>query len=372
MTKQEAMFKLALKEAGVMFKEEDIEIDHKKARNYYKDVEYNLIFPWSFVDKAKRLWREHRQFKYNFIGNITSQRKWVLNFESRNSFIKDSKLGRTLPKELFDEETYYNILADSEFTLCPAGSDADKGYVWTYRFFEAIMCGSIPVVDIIDHSTMDDFKFYTVGQKHLYDKSIVEYNYNNFIRKHVLPRNLVHENWFIYKDFYNFIISHLDFKRFAEVGVWKGDSLSYLASKVKNRKDAEVYGIDIFEDNYNFKKQPNLYKQIPFIYNEYQSTLKRHGVLNFVKTIKSLSWDAASLFNNNYFDFVFIDADHSYQSVKKDIVSWLPKVRSGGILAGHDYNPRANNGDVIRCVNEIFGKEVKTFPGFVWYIEKEL
>jgi len=36
-------------------------------------------------------------------------------------------------------------------------------------------------------------------------------------------------------------------------------------------------------------------------------------------------------------DFVFIDAGHSYQSCRRDIESWLPRIRPGGILCGHDY-----------------------------------
>lgn len=37
-------------------------------------------------------------------------------------------------------------------------------------------------------------------------------------------------------------------------------------------------------------------------------------------------------------DFVFIDADHTYEGCKKDILAWAPKVRSGGLIAGHDFN----------------------------------
>jgi len=37
-------------------------------------------------------------------------------------------------------------------------------------------------------------------------------------------------------------------------------------------------------------------------------------------------------------DFVFIDAMHTYEAVKEDIRAWFPKIRSGGIVAGHDYS----------------------------------
>jgi hypothetical protein len=55
------------------------------------------------------------------------------------------------------------------------------------------------------------------------------------------------------------------------------------------------------------------------------------------KILRLPSVEAAKLFNFEELDFVYIDAAHSYQSCMNDIVSWYPKVRTGGILAGHDY-----------------------------------
>lgn len=46
---------------------------------------------------------------------------------------------------------------------------------------------------------------------------------------------------------------------------------------------------------------------------------------------------AAEIFPNDYFDFVFVDGDHSFQSALDDFYAWWPKVKSGGWLFGHDY-----------------------------------
>ena len=52
-------------------------------------------------------------------------------------------------------------------------------------------------------------------------------------------------------------------------------------------------------------------------------------------------------------DFVFIDAEHSYESVKRDIAVWAPKVRKGGIVSGHDYYvTRSGNTGVVDAVDE--------------------
>jgi hypothetical protein len=54
--------------------------------------------------------------------------------------------------------------------------------------------------------------------------------------------------------------------------------------------------------------------------------------------MRLVSQVAVRHFADGSLDFVYIDGDHRYQAVVADIASWLPKVRSGGIIAGHDYH----------------------------------
>ena len=54
-------------------------------------------------------------------------------------------------------------------------------------------------------------------------------------------------------------------------------------------------------------------------------------------------------------DLVFIDAAHDYEHIAEDIKAWLPKVREGGILCGHDYLPGEYDG-VVKAVDETFEK----------------
>ncbi len=55
-----------------------------------------------------------------------------------------------------------------------------------------------------------------------------------------------------------------------------------------------------------------------------------------VSMLPMTSAEAAPLFSDSVLDFCYLDADHSFEAVTQDISLWYPKVRSGGILAGHD------------------------------------
>lgn len=62
---------------------------------------------------------------------------------------------------------------------------------------------------------------------------------------------------------------------------------------------------------------------------------------------------AASRYADASIDFLFIDADHSYPAIARDIDAWLPKVKPGGMISGHDYKAWRDFG-VIQAVTERF------------------
>lgn len=104
-------------------------------------------------------------------------------------------------------------------------------------------------------------------------------------------------------------------------------------------------------------------------------------------TVIANSSQAAKLLKDNYFDFIFIDADHRYEGIKKDLELYLPKLAEGGTISGHDCEARLPNTQllftetdlaldavaspiqkfihvhpgVITAVNEKFGKELFLF-----------
>jgi predicted O-methyltransferase YrrM len=76
-------------------------------------------------------------------------------------------------------------------------------------------------------------------------------------------------------------------------------------------------------------------------------------VLHKIHFISTGSIAAAKTMPNEL-DMVFIDAEHSYEACKADIIAWWPKVRTGGILCGHDYVTNQPGYGVIQAVDEIF------------------
>jgi len=85
--------------------------------------------------------------------------------------------------------------------------------------------------------------------------------------------------------------------------------------------------------------------------------------------LRMTSAHAAELLSGQEFDFVYIDANHTYESVLEDIRLWLPLVKADGIIAGHDYNPVDFPG-VIQAVNEVFGVPERVFIDHSWMTHK--
>ena len=88
------------------------------------------------------------------------------------------------------------------------------------------------------------------------------------------------------------------------------------------------------------------------------------------------SVEAAGKFDDGELDFVFIDGDHSFAGVMRDLVAWWPKVRPGGLISGHDIDNDAFPGFAVRQAIEAFIAErgidvdMDVDRDFTWFIVK--
>jgi len=141
-------------------------------------------------------------------------------------------------------------------------------------------------------------------------------------------------------------IKAFDFKTGCELGVSEGETLFNLLNE---NEDLFMYGVDIWElqdDNKleTYEHENSLKKRKEIVFDELQKYSSR------VKIYEERTDEAHAHFEDESLDFIFIDADHTYETVKRDIELWAPKVQKEGIIFGHDLNW----GDVARAVGEMF------------------
>ena len=80
------------------------------------------------------------------------------------------------------------------------------------------------------------------------------------------------------------------------------------------------------------------------------------------------SVQAGESYDAGFFDFVFIDADHSYAGAFTDLWAWVPAVKPGGLICGHDYG-RPDQGNVKEAVSAYFDDhcEIETGDAWTWF-----
>jgi hypothetical protein len=88
-----------------------------------------------------------------------------------------------------------------------------------------------------------------------------------------------------------------------------------------------------------------------------------------VNLIKSHSLDIVGTYEDESLSLCFIDGSHEYEDVKADLIAWLPKVKKGGVLAGHDYD-NTNHKGVRMAADEVLGKENIIEKGGCYYYKK--
>ena len=148
----------------------------------------------------------------------------------------------------------------------------------------------------------------------------------------------------------------------AEIGVCMAASTEYFAINIKNLK--KLYAVD----NYPSYTDWNGTVMTEYIQNRFKdhaaNRIKPYAV---VEAVYESSEEFAQ--HSPQLDFVFIDGDHSYEGVMRDLENYYPLVRSGGIVSGHDFKLRA----VGSALNDFFKNKEEVVPaeGNCWYIRKK-
>lgn len=134
------------------------------------------------------------------------------------------------------------------------------------------------------------------------------------------------------------------------VGVEVGVAAGWYSTAILNHtKLAKLYSIDRWDRPVGTPLDAAHTSTIE-LYAEALDRLSQFGGRS--QCIRLPSDEAVTLFADASMDFVYIDADHNYEGVLKDIQIWYPKVKPNGVFAGHDY--AGNCPGVMRAVDEFF------------------
>ena len=236
------------------------------------------------------------------------------NFELNPLVVKEA-LCYDLPQLIFNLDTYCNVYDDInsiDFLTGDAVVDTQK------------ILDILRPVDLFDSVIID-----MDGPEFLFGPSSYEpiISLFNFDTRNKLP------------DFLN----HLGLiNKGVEIGSFKGE----FANIILNKWKGDLYLVDVwrplpreeYDDSSNHSDHLDAYSE----------TMKNiSGFEDRSFMLRMDSKHGSEMFTDGSLDFVYIDANHTYKSVTEDIEYWYPKVKSGGLVMGHDYNPKNlyKNGD---------------------------
>lgn len=159
-----------------------------------------------------------------------------------------------------------------------------------------------------------------------------------------IQKHLASNSWpKIYYDVLPKVIEEHNIKTIVEIGVALG---GHAETILTNTNIDSYYGIDPYLYNYDpndsfssdiAKYSPrNGQKNFDYLY----TWVKDYRLKPFqdrCNIIRNFSVEAASLFDDESVDCIFLDGDHRYEAVLKDLEAWLPKLKNGGLMIGDDY-----------------------------------
>lgn len=141
----------------------------------------------------------------------------------------------------------------------------------------------------------------------------------------------------------------------AEIGVFKGKFSSQIISIMNPN---QLHLIDFWPEETIQSSGERIIgtDACKFVRNTFESEIKNNKVVLH----RGLSSQVSQEFPDEHFDWIYIDAGHSYAEVKSDLHCWYPKVKTGGFITGHDYIEKTWYG-VVGAVNEFLKQKPLAF-----------
>lgn len=148
--------------------------------------------------------------------------------------------------------------------------------------------------------------------------------------------------WFDFHDVYQNAVARFPSGTFVELGSYYGQSTAYLAEQIRismnkvRRSNIVFYAVDLWKKDPRNDHNSHLLSED--IFPDFVSHLQQLHLEHLVIPVQQSTTEAARIFREKKitFDFIFIDANHTFEAVRDDINNYLPLLNDGGIIAGHD------------------------------------
>lgn len=158
--------------------------------------------------------------------------------------------------------------------------------------------------------------------------------------------------------------------KIVEVGCFMGKSTAYMAELIaQGDKNITFYAVDHFKGS-DEQIHREMLKDVS-LEDVYFDNIARAGLSEVVITLVQDSKMSASKFEDDSLDAIFIDAGHHFDEVMSDLTVWFPKLKIGGVIAGHDYY--GSHQEVKQAVDKffpIFSPVKSDVPTECWWYEK--
>jgi len=159
------------------------------------------------------------------------------------------------------------------------------------------------------------------------------------------------------------IFNHFEYKRGVEIGVFQGNNAFEICNSIPG---INLTCVDPWKKMFHYSQQ-----RMNQFFKETKNKLKNYNV----EFIRKTSIEAAAYIPDNSVDFVHIDGRHDFDNAMMDLITWVPKVKSGGAISGHDFffdggvgviqavtaYTQAHSVDKVYIIND-----TKCKPSFFW------
>ena len=151
-----------------------------------------------------------------------------------------------------------------------------------------------------------------------------------------------------------------------EIGVYEGDFSQQILKTVKPKK---LFLIDPWDEENHEEGQGE--KRYQKVLDKFQSEIKNGTVVVY----RAVSHDVIEKFDNDFFDWIYLDGGHTYDNIMEQFSEYLPKVKLHGFVTGDDYGRDDENHrkNVTRAVDEFISKgltETDTIKNYQFILKK--